>query len=96
MNDETLNPPYGEVVKRLRALEDWRVEMVVAAARDSERRVHLDSRFDNLEKRIEEINGTLKWVNRLIIAAIITGIMAFILRGGLTTTAEAAGRLVWG
>jgi len=94
MSDQ-LQPPYSEVVNRLRALESWRVERDIAAARDSERRLHLDMRFDALENSIKEINGTLKWVNRLIIAAIIAAIMSFIIRGGLTVTAEAAG-LLWG
>jgi len=37
----------------------------------------------NVEKRLGSIEDTLKWLVRLIIGALLTGLIAYALRGGL-------------
>ncbi|SLN16344.1 hemolysin XhlA family protein [Roseisalinus antarcticus] len=41
-----------------------------------------DVHRDNVEKRLSQIEDTLKWLVRLIIGAMITGVIAFIVGGG--------------
>ena len=37
----------------------------------------------NVEKRLDGIEGTLRWLSRLMIAALIMAVMAFVVGGGL-------------
>jgi flagellar biosynthesis/type III secretory pathway M-ring protein FliF/YscJ len=43
---------------------------------------NMSARFTSLDKKIDEIGGTLKWVNRTILTGIILGVIAFLVRGG--------------
>ena len=43
----------------------------------------------NVEKRLTEIEDTLKWLVRLILGALVLGVVAFALRGGLELAALA-------
>jgi phage shock protein A len=70
------------VLERIKSLEDWRSQRDIADARAEEQRKHLDARFDALQKQIGDLNDTLRWVNRLIIGSILTGIIAFLISGG--------------
>ena len=72
----------SSVLERLKALEDWRSQRDIADARAEEQRKHLDARFDALQKEIRDVNDTLRWVNRLIIGGILSGIIAFLIAGG--------------
>lgn len=38
---------------------------------------------ENVEKRLASIEGTLLWLGRLIIGALLLGFIAFIIAGGL-------------
>ncbi len=42
-----------------------------------------EERYRNIEKILEKIQSTNIWVVRLIIGSIITGVIAFIMAGGL-------------
>lgn len=39
--------------------------------------------YDNIVKSLDKISGTMTWLNRLIVGSILTGIVAFIISGGL-------------
>lgn len=70
------------ILERLKALEEWRLQRDIADARAEEQRKHLDARFDALQKEIRDVNDTLRWVNRLIIGGILTGLITFLIAGG--------------
>ncbi len=42
----------------------------------------MDERFARVELSLQSVNGTLTWINRLIIGGIIMGIIAFMVKGG--------------
>ena len=53
-------------------------------AKRGEQFKNMDQRFTSLDHKIDEIGGTLKWVNRAIITGIIMGVVAFLVRGGFS------------
>lgn len=71
---------FALLEKRVAELELWRVEM---QARYDEQKLHIDSRFDALDKKITEIGSDLKWASRTFIGAIILAVAAFVIKGGL-------------
>lgn len=76
-----------EIVKlrdRVKTLEDWRHTVDTRHAVEDEREFHLNIRFDKLEGRLDRIDQHMGKIIWLIIGSIISGIMAFILTGGLT------------
>lgn len=44
-----------------------------------------DVRYENIVKSLDKIQSNMSWLIRLIIGSIITGIIAFILAGGLNS-----------
>lgn len=72
----------ASILDRLKHLEDWRSVRDIADARAEEQRKHLDARFDALQKQIADVNDTLRWINRLIIGGILSGIVTFLIAGG--------------
>lgn len=39
--------------------------------------------YKSIVKSLDKISGTMTWMNRLIVGGIVTGIIAFIISGGL-------------
>lgn len=83
MNEEWVR----NVEKRLNSLENWR-EI------DAERRLHMDKRFNELERQIEQvrkgveiIHGYGKWLVLLIVGLILTAVLQWVLQGGLNVAA---------
>lgn len=72
---------------RVSALEQWqRSQDIAGATRDAEWKGMIDrmnERFTSLESKIAEVAGTLKWINKTIIGAVLLAIMAFLIQGGL-------------
>lgn len=79
---------YDALETRVTSLEQWRQERNVADAVREERAKHIDERFDNLDKKVDagftRLNGLVSRIVWLIITALIGGVMAFILQGGLS------------
>jgi len=75
------------LVPRVSALEQWqRSKDIAEAGRDAEWRGMIDrfnERFSNLETKIGEIAGTLKFLSRTFIGAVILALATFMLNGGL-------------
>ena len=69
--------------QRVDALEDWRNSQDRTSAVNEIRRQHMDSRFDAIDKRLDQLDGHLSRVVWIIVVAIITSFMTFILKGGL-------------
>ena len=70
--------------QRLTAMEQWRAQMDIFNARKDEQFENFKGRFDSLNIKIDgvkteisgdlgELKGSLTWLSRLIIGAIITG-----------------------
>lgn len=57
--------------------------MPEGAPSDRELLVRLDERSMNMDKRLAKLEGNQRWVVILILGAILTGLMSFILKGGL-------------
>ncbi len=43
-----------------------------------------DVHRSNVEKRLSAIEDTLKWLVRLVIGALLLGVLAYMIRGGLS------------
>lgn len=43
---------------------------------------HIDKRFDKIDIELASLNGTFKWIARIVIGAIVMAVMAFALQGG--------------
>lgn len=74
---------------RVTALEKWRQERAIADAVRAEQAKHIDERFDSLDKKVDagfaRMDGLVSRIVWLIITALIGGVMAFILGGGLSS-----------
>lgn len=71
-----------EHAQRLTALETWKQQTDVADARRSEQWIALKSDMTGLKTSIGEVQGTLRWIGRTIIGAIILAVVAFLIKGG--------------
>lgn len=75
------------LVPRVSALEQWQRQRDIAeATREANWTALVDKmneRFTSLESKIADVAGTLKWIGRTIIGAIILAFVAFIISGGL-------------
>ena len=70
------------------ALENWRVQRDIESARNDEKWAamehRIDTRFTGLERSVLDIQTSLSRINWLIIAGIVSDVMAFLIRGGLS------------
>ncbi|TWH28081.1 MULTISPECIES: hypothetical protein [unclassified Aminobacter] len=78
----TLEHASASREQRLTALETWQRQRDIDSARHDERWKNMDERFARVELSLQSVNGTLTWINRLIIGGIIMGIIAFMVKGG--------------
>jgi hypothetical protein len=76
--DETL-------VQRVRSLESWRHNLDVQAALWQKDKEHIDGRFDRQEARLDKIDGHLNKLVWLIIGALVSGAVLFVMKGGLAS-----------
>jgi predicted nuclease with TOPRIM domain len=70
--------------QRVQAIEAWRSDQRVDNATRAERDIHMDARFDRMEKQIAEIKGYLIKIVWIIVAGILGSLVTFIVRGGLS------------
>lgn len=72
--------------QRLSALETWQRQRDIESARHDEKwnamETRIDTRFSGLEKSVHDIQSSLSRINWLIIAGIVSGIVAFMIQGG--------------
>jgi Mg/Co/Ni transporter MgtE len=77
------------LTQRVTALEEWRHRQDVADAVRAEQAKHIDERFDSLDKKVDKgftrLDGLVSRIVWLIITALVGGVMAFILGGGLAS-----------
>lgn len=78
-----------QLEKRVQSLEEWRNTCLIQDAVRAEQAKHIDKRFDDLETRLDKgftrFDGLVSRIVWLIVTALIGGVMAFILGGGLAS-----------
>ena len=67
--------------------DTWRTSVEKRLANLEKDKAVRDVVLGNLEARLASIEGSLKWLVRLIIGALLTALVAFILNGGLQLAA---------
>ncbi len=84
----TLEHSSAAKESRLSALEAWQRQRDIDSARHDEKwnamENRIDNRFNSLESSIKDVQGSLSWINKLVIGGIITGIIAFLIQGGFS------------
>lgn len=82
----TLEHASAAKERRLSDLEAWQRQRDIDSARHDEKwsamEGRIDTRFAGLEKSVHDIQTSLSRINWMIIAGIIAGIMAFLMKGG--------------
>ncbi|MBZ9653567.1 hypothetical protein [Phyllobacterium lublinensis] len=71
------------IIARLNTLEQWQRQSEIAEAHKNEKWLHVDYRFNELEKKIEKISGILSKIMWLILGGIVMAFVAFVVNGGL-------------
>lgn len=71
------------VEKRLTSLELSVAAMETERAVGEEKRKFMEARFNNIDQRLEKIDGHISRLVWLIIAAILGGFMSIVMQGGL-------------
>ncbi len=67
---------------RLSALEQWKQQSDISDARKEEQWKGMNEKIDHVGKGVNEVQGTLKWIGRTIIGAIMLAVVAFMVKGG--------------
>jgi hypothetical protein len=70
--------------QRLTALEAWQRQCEIGEAKRGEQWSTLQRDLVVITKSISEVQGTLRWIGRTIIGAILVAAVAFMVKGGLT------------
>ena len=73
-----------EIEQRVSDLEAWKAEVTVGLAVDTERRKHMDERFDRVDERLQKIEGAFNKVLWAIGLVMLGQLVKFILDGGLS------------
>ena len=69
--------------QRLSALEAWQRQTEIGEAKRGEQWATLQRDLVSITKSISEVQGTLRWIGRTIIGAILVAAVAFVVRGGI-------------
>lgn len=72
------------LASRITSLEQWKQEQEIEVALIKERRATTDERFDRVEKRLDKIDGHVSRLVWLVVAAILSAIVTFTVKGGFT------------
>lgn len=68
-------------------LDQWRQQVQISEARTDEKWKNVDKRFDDLDKKIGNVNGTLQKIMWLFVSAFVSAtvvaVVAFVINGGL-------------
>jgi hypothetical protein len=68
--------------QRLTNLEGWKQLSDIADAKKDEQWKSLLEKFGVMDRKMDDLTGTLKWVNKLIIGGLIAGVVGFMIKGG--------------
>lgn len=79
-----LEHKFAASEQRLITVENWQRAADIADARRSEQFKGMDDRFTRIEGDLEKISGTLGRIMWILVTGILSGLVAFIIRGGLS------------
>lgn len=79
-----LEHKFSAAEQRMMAVENWQRAADIADARRSEQFKGMDDRFTRIEGDLEKISGTLGRIMWILLGGILSGMVAFIIRGGLS------------
>lgn len=68
--------------QRLTALEAWQRQQEIGDAKRGEQWATLQRDMETITKGLGEVQGTLRWIGRTIIGAILVAAIAFMIKGG--------------
>lgn len=68
--------------QRLTTLEAWQRQRDIDSARHDERWKRMDDKIEAVGAKIDEVAGTLKFIGKTIIGAIVLAVVAFMIAGG--------------
>jgi len=73
---------HSDLRARVVALEHWRVQKDIDSARHDERWKRMDDKIEAVGAKIDEVAGTLKFIGKTFIGAIVLAVVAFLVAGG--------------
>lgn len=79
-----LEHKFASVDQRMLSVENWQRVADIAEAHKSEQFKAMDDRFTRIEGDLEKISGTLGRIMWILVGGILSGMVAFIIRGGLS------------
>jgi len=80
-NNNTFNQLLFKQIRQVElAISELNLRIISLEKQDAVDEVHRT----NVEKRLTGIEGTLQWLVRLVLGAIILGVTSFVISGGLT------------
>jgi len=80
-NNNTFNQLLFTQIRQVElAISELNLRIISLEKQDAVDEVHRT----NVEKRLTGIEGTLQWLVRLVLGAIILGVTSFVISGGLT------------
>ena len=80
-NNNTFNQLLFKQIRQVElAITELNLRIISLEKQDAVDEVHRT----NVEKRLTGIEGTLQWLVRLVLGAIILGVTSFVISGGLT------------
>jgi hypothetical protein len=82
-DDMTTPDGTADLRARVVALEQWRVQRDIDSARHDERWKSMDNKIDAVGKKVDEVSGTLKFINKLIIGGFIAALLALVWKAGI-------------
>jgi hypothetical protein len=80
---DDLESIFRRIDLRISAIEDATVMLERELAVAEEKRKFVEQRFNQMDKRLDRIDGHISRLVWLIIAAIVGGFMSFVMRGAL-------------
>lgn len=80
---DDLETVFRRIDERINAIERSTISLDRDLAVSAEKRKFVDQRFNQIDTRLDRIDGHISRLVWLIIAAIIGGFMSFLMKGGL-------------
>jgi hypothetical protein len=74
----------NDINTRVSVLEQWRISLDIARAKEETDRTYLDKRLTSIEKGLEKLNDTLRWFTYTAGASAIGYLVVYAFNGGFS------------
>lgn len=71
------------IAKTLERISEMQLDTKLLEEKFSHLNSDLQESFSRVHKRVDSLEATITWVTRIIVGTLITGIIAFIIKGGI-------------